>query len=181
MPLDYAAVREGRAKVADIVAGVRPNELHRLTHDMFDQVEAIVGDATDAEVVFTPIDRAVSPEAPGWSIAHVICHLTAGFEESAALGSQLARGAEVTGRSRFETDWETITTAKQLRQRLAESRRICANFLNTWPDQPNLDLTYLIIERFGPLNAVARHVMGVMHADSHLEQLRDARRQARSA
>jgi len=109
-------------------------------------------------------------------LAHVVVHLTAGLEENAAQASTLARGAEITGRPRYETDWESVTTVEQVQQRLAESRRITFGFLETWPDAPHLDATY---EHpfFGELTALTYHLAGINHAKGHLAQLAEIRRQ----
>ncbi len=176
---DFLGIMAGSASPSEAFSGVPVADLPRLTDEIYDAVTAIVGDASDAEVVFVPDDpNANDPPGVGWTIGHVVVHLTAGLEEAAALGSALARGAGITGRSRSETPWETVTTAAQVRDRLTESRRMTQAFLVTWPNHPDLTSTDTPVPRFGPLNAVARHLLGVMHAHGHLAQLRETRRQA---
>lgn len=192
MKPDFAAVREGRLTYADAVRDLDRDGLRALTDDLYDEVGAIVAPATDADVIFEPVDPdandtfGASEEANlAWTLAHVVVHLTASAEESAALASQLARGIPVqqgeAGRSRHETPWETVTTAAQVQERLAESRRICRAFRDAWPDRPHLDVTYTAIPRLGPLNAVGRYTLGLFHGDSHLGQLREIMRQAKEA
>ncbi len=192
MKPDFAAIREGRLSYADAVRDLDREALRALTEDLYDEVGAIVAPATDAAVVFEPVDPdandtfGASEEANlPWTLAHVVVHLTASAEESAALASQLARGIPVpqgeAGRSRYETPWETVATAAAVRDRLAESRRICRAFLDAWPDQPHLDVAYTPIPRFGPLNAVGRYALGLFHGDAHLGQLREIMRQAQEA
>ncbi len=183
---DFAAVREGRLPYAEAVRDLDQAALRRLTDEIYDAMGAIVAGATDAAVGFAPHDPALTdPAERAWTLGHVVVHVTAGCEESAAVAAMLARGVPVpegpAGRSRYETPWETILTARQVFDRLAESRRMCQAFLNAWPDEPHLDLTYTLIPRFGPLNAVGRYALGLFHADAHLEQLREIMRQAGEA
>ncbi len=147
-----------------------------------------LADATDAEVVFAPHDPAAhdasavaGEEEIGWSAAHIVVHATASSEEGAAIAATLARGVEPQGRSRYETPWELVTSVAQLRARLAESRRMRGAFLDAWPDQPNLELTYTPIPQFGPMNAATRLAFGLLHEDGHLAQLRAAISAARAA
>ncbi len=190
MPIDFAAVREGRASYQDATRDLTPSDLRALTTGVFDAVEGNVAGATDRDVVFAPDDPAAHDAAAapgaagvdeGWTLGHVVAHLTAGLEEMAAQGATLARGVQVEGRSRYETPWETVQTARQVRDRLAESRRMCLAFRDAWPDAPHLDLTATPIPPFGPLDAVLMAMIGVFHADGHLDQLREIMRQARAA
>lgn len=164
------------------------DDLHRLTDEMIDLMLNITADATDDDVVFEPVDpRANDPYGKAeeanmpWTLGHVIVHVTASSEESAALATNLARGVPVEGRSRFEVPWETMRSAVQMRERLEESRRMRHAFLDAWPRKPNLDLTYTYIPRLGPLNAISRFVLGLSHDNAHLDQLRDIMQQARDA
>lgn len=179
---DYRRILAGEVPIAEATQGVSPADLPRLTDEVYDAVAAIIEDVDDATVVFVPDDPAADdPPGVGWTVGHVVVHLTAGLEEAGALGSALARGAGITGRSRHETPWETVTTAEQVRDRLAESRRMTQAFLATWPNRPDLTATDTPVPRFGPLNAVGRHLLGVAHAHAHLDQLREIRRQASDA
>jgi hypothetical protein len=116
-----------------------------------------------------------------WTLGHVIVHATASSEEAAALALTLARGLPVEGRSRYEVPWETVTTAAQVVQRLEESRRMRLAMLDAWPDQPHLDNSYTPIPRFGPLNPPARFAFGLLHDQSHIDQIRDIVAQAQAA
>lgn len=186
--LDFSPVRRGEQLIADVVADLTLNDLRILTDEMIDTILEIVADATDADVVFQPhdphADDAGAPEDQrhmAWTLAHVIAHTTAGSEEAAAVASSLARGVPFEGRSRHETPWQTIETLEQLHARLAESLRMRQSFLSTWPDEPNLELQVTPVPRFGPMNAVARYMLGLFHEETHLEQLREIMRQARAA
>ncbi len=183
---DFAAVRAGRLPYAEAVNNLDHAALRRLTDEIYDALGAAVAGATDAAVGFVPRDPALTdPAERAWTLGHVIVHVTAGCEDSAAVAATLARGVPVpegpAGRSRYETPWETVLTARHVFDRLAESRRMCHAFLDAWPDAPHLDLTVTLVPRFGPLNAIGRYALGLFHADAHLEQLREIMRQAGEA
>ncbi len=186
--LDFAPFRSGNVTVADMGRDLKKEDLRKLTNEMIDEMRSITANSTDADVVLVPVD----PQAKdtfgkaedvdlAWTLGHVIVHATASSEESAALSSTLARGIAVEGRSRAEVPWETMHTAAQVGQRLEESRRMQNAFLDAWPDEPNVELTYIPFPQAGPINAVGRLIFGLLHADSHLEQLREIMRQARAA
>lgn len=187
--LNFARVRRKEISITDLIVGLGVDDLHKLIDEMVDTELSLVADATDADVVFMPIDPAAHdtyasrPEDEGvaWTLGHVIVHSTASAEEGAALSTELARGVEIKGRSRYEVPWETVTTAKQIRQRLEESRRMRHAFLNAWPDEPNLSITYEPRPGVVPFNAIRYFINGLSHADSHLDQIREIMRQSRAA
>src|SRR2546421_3288087 len=185
--LDFTPVRNKTLTYSDLCRDLTKADLHRLTDEMIDTMLAIIADAKDEDVDFVPLDPDANdtfgiPEEKdlAWTLGHVIVHATASSEESAALAVTLARGLPVEGRSRYEVPWRTVHTVAQLRHRLAESRRMRRAFLDAWPDEPHLDTTYTSYPRLGPINAVARFVLGLSHDDSHIEQLREIMRQARA-
>jgi hypothetical protein len=166
-----------------------PADLRRLTNAMVDTVLALITDCTDADVTFEPedpdaYDGAASSEAEmamPWTLGHVIVHITASAEESAALAAELARGVSFHGRSRYELPWQSVTTIEQCRQRLEESRRMCLASLDMWPDEPHLENTYQSREGAPPFNAISRFASGLKHARSHLGQIEEIVRQTRVA
>src|SRR5579871_107147 len=186
--LDFAGVRSGTQTVADLTRDLSKADLHRLSDEMIDTMLGIIAEATAADVVFVPEDPAAndtfgtSEEANlAWTLGHVIVHATASSEEAAALGTVLARGIEIEGRSRYETDWRTVHSVMQLRQRLEESRRMRHAFLDAWPSEPHLEVAFTYggsLASLGPMNAYGRFLLGLMHEDSHLDQLREIIRQA---
>src|SRR5579859_5378930 len=186
--LDFAPVRNRTASLSDITRDLTKEDLRALTNEMIDTMQEITADAIDADVVFVPQD----PEANdtfgiaeekdlAWTLGHVIVHITASSEESAALALTLARGLPVEGRSRYEVPWRTVHTVAQLHQRLEESRRMRRAMLDAWPDEPHLDITYTPYPSLGPINAVTRFVTGLSHDHAHLGQLREIMRQAKAA
>lgn len=186
--LDLKPIIAKEMTIAQATAHLGPAETHRLVEETLDTLEAALTGITDADVVFEPNDpNASDPDAKageetiGWTLGHVVVHVTASLEESTALGSTLARGVEVTGRSRYETPWETVTTVAHVRQRLAESRRICRGFLSTWPDQPDTNLLDTSSPFFGEMNAVARTLTGCYHATMHFGQVAEILRQSRAS
>jgi hypothetical protein len=177
--------------MAQLVAGLTPDDLRRLTHEMIDTIHSLIAEATDADVTFEPSDPGAHDSAAAteaelnmpWTLGHLIVHVTASSEEAAAIAAELARGVPHRGgRSRSEVYWETVKTIAQCRHRLEESRRMRLASLDMWPDPPNLSNTYLPPnEGAAPVNAVIRFVNGLSHDDSHLAQIADVAAQARAA
>jgi DinB superfamily len=183
---DYQAVLNDTMTIDAFVAGLTIDDLRSLTHEMVDKMQDLIADCEDADVTFVPRDpEADDPFAEreedvklAWNLGHVIVHTTASAEESAALAAELARGVENHGRSRYETPWQSITTIKQCLQRLEESRRIRLASLEMWPDQPHLDNTYKPRDDVPHVNCMGRFILGLVHDDSHLEQIAGIVRQA---
>src|SRR6185503_12154018 len=97
--LDFSVIKSGSATFADLAANLTKADLYRLTDEMIDTMQSIVADATDADVVFVPQDPEANdtygnPEDKdlAWTLGHVVVHVTASSEESAALALTLARG-----------------------------------------------------------------------------------------
>ena len=181
---DFAAILTGQNTYADTVAAYDRNNLIELTQEYYAEINGIISGATGAAIVAVPFDPGLKDQSEGegaWTIGHIIAHLTATTEESAALASALARGAEFADdlRLRAEVAWETLQTAEQINARLAESQRMSLAFLETWPDAPDLARTATLIPQFGPMNAVGRYMLGLFHANMHLDQLREIMRQMR--
>jgi DinB superfamily len=187
--IDFAALRRKEQTFSQLAAGLTPHDLARATNAMCDLQLALIADAVDEDVVFVPDD----PEADdtfaddqsvvklAWTLGHVVVHTTASAEESAALALTMARGLPVDGRSRYEVPWEEARSADYLRHRIQESRRMRLAMLDAWPDEPHLDITYEPYKFTGPLNAIGRFVAGLMHDDSHVEQIRKIMVQCRAA
>ncbi len=187
--LDFSRVRSKESTVAQLAEGLTPDDLRRLTDEMLDTQWGLIAACTDADVTFVPDDPGAYDEAAAteaelrmaWTLGHVIVHVTASAEESAALASELARGVVFHGRSRSEVPWPTVTTLAQCKARIEESRRMRLASLDTWPDRPYLDNTYLPYEGVEPVNAVNRFIRGLSHDDAHLGHLTEIVRQAKAA
>jgi hypothetical protein len=181
--IDYTAVWSGQQKIADLAANVTLNDLKVTTDTQIDEMVHLIRDLRDAQAVFVATD----PEAEGdigWSVAHLIAHVTASSEENAAVSSILARGIDYPfePRLRAEADWTTFTTTAACIQRLEESRRMRHGYLSAWPDQPRLDthrtLPAGFAERVGPMNAIGSYLLGLVHEAGQFAQLREIIRQA---
>jgi hypothetical protein len=175
------------------------------TEQFFDTVQSIIAEATDAAVMLVPSDphaesapetameiiaakegRWSSPEISegvklGWTLGHVVAHVTAILEDGMACAAMLARGAEFKGRLFYQVSWESMTKASHVQARVRESRRICLALLDAWPDQPHLEMTVIRIPEIGPLNAIGIGMSGIFHGPMHLDQLREIIRQAKEA
>jgi len=185
--LDFSPVRKKELTMNQLVADLELDDFRRLTNEMVDAVLGMMADCVDADVTFVPDDpdahdTFAADEADvdlAWTLGHVVVHITASSEETAAIAAELARGVEFHGRSRSETPWETVTSLAQCRQRLEESRRMRLASLDMWPDHPYMDNTV----EWGSqaINPRAYFVGGLSHADSHLEQIKEIVRQAKQA
>lgn len=182
MSLDFAAFLAGQITYADLVHNATYANLRPLTDELFDTIQTVISDITDANVIFVARDpQSTEPGDLGWTLGHAIAHLTAILEDTAASAAMLARGVQVEGRLRYEIPWESIQTVQQLQERLKESHRMCNAFLDAWPDAPHLDITMVRAPSFGSLNAIGVCVLGVMHGNRHLDQIREITRQGREA
>lgn len=192
--IDFSPVLNGETTLYELSQTLKLTaaDLRAATNASLDTILAILGDADDAQLTHIPYDPdANDPYAPpelqhvGWSLAHLVAHVTASSEEAAAVASILARGIPYTRepRLRYETDWQTLTTRAQVLGRIAESRRIRLAYLDTFPDAPQLevfrDTSERFAERHGKLNATAQFLYGLKHEVGHHDQFRDAARQAR--
>lgn len=188
MSIDFPRARRREVTLAQLVADLGPADLARETEESIAAIEALLADATDADIVFEPEDTeaddpdAADPDeiAMSWTLGHLIAHVTASAEENAALAAENARGVAMHGRSRWEVPWRTLTTVAQCRQRLAESRRIRLASLQMWPDTapskvdnaPTVPSWLVAKERFA---------RGLSHEVGHLDQIRDVLSQAKAA
>ena len=189
--LDFSPVYKKEISFAEFAAALQcgTQELANLTNEMVDAMLEQISDCVDADVTFVPEDsKKHDPYAASaqdadlaWTLGHVIVHTSASAEESAVLACELARGVPNHGRSRYETAWEGITTVSACRQRLEESRRIRLASLQMWPDVPNLELSYQAWPGGPQVSALGRFVLGLMHDDDHLGQMREIVRQVRTA
>lgn len=173
MKIDLSPVHAGQMSYADLIRTVRYADLYEMTDELFKALEAMLAESSDATILFVPHDPAADQGEQGWTLGHVIAHLTATLEETAAIAALLARSILVEARLRYETPWQSLSTVEMVRARLQESRRTCCAFLDAWPDVPHLDVTRTLIPVFGPMNAIGFYVLGMAHAQGHLDQLRE--------
>jgi hypothetical protein len=184
--LDFDALDEKRLTMNQLVAGQSQEDLARATHELIDGVLASLAGCDDADVQFVPSDPGATDAYASnsadvhlpWTLGHVVVHVTASLEESAALAAEMARGVELHGRSRSEVPWQTVTTLAQCYQRLGESRRMCIASLAMWPDAPHLENRYTPWPAIGEIDARGRFALGLWHAWNHREQIAEIVRQA---
>src|SRR5258707_9902624 len=182
--LDFDALRSGQITMAALSAPLTRQDLITLTNEMVNLERAVIEGVGDTDVTFNPVDPKANdtfgkPEEATmpWNLGHVVVHLTASAEEGAMRALSLARGVVIEGRSRYETPWQEIVSAAQCFERLEESRRMGLAMLDAWPGQPHLDVT-MPHSRWGALNAISAYLGGMMHAQSHLNQLKEILAQA---
>lgn len=183
--LDFQAIRDKRLTFGELTADVELQALRPLTNEIIDMQLELLADCSDDDVTFVPYDPfACDPHATetdgaalAWTLGHVIVHGTASSEEAAFIATEMARGVEPHGRSRYETPWQTVTTIAQVRRRLEESRRMRLALLDAWPDEPHMDVLF----SWGPdkptYTPVQRFLLGMRHEEEHLSQLAEIVRQ----
>jgi len=187
--LSFQAVRDKEITFAELVTDLTRDDLRDLTNEMIDTMLGLIADCVDADVIFEPVDPqahdsyAATPEEVNlaWNLGHVVVHTTASAEEAAAIAAELARGVEHHGRSRYEVPWEEMKTIEGCRQRLEESRRMRLASLEMWPEEAHLENAYEVWSDMPMVNAIGQFVLGLMHEESHLEQIEEIVRQAQVA
>jgi hypothetical protein len=193
MEIDFSPLKEGLVTPVEFASKFTQKDLRAAINTYLDIVRDLVKDFNDAQLTFEPEDPDANDPAAktqeelnmAWSLAHLVLHVTASLEEGAAFSSLLARGVPVENRLRYEPDWRDVTTRKQVLHRIEESRRMCLAYLDTWPDEPHLDV-YRKFPADSPhgariINAPAQLLSGLRHLAGHIEQFKDAGRQARAA
>ncbi len=191
MLIDFAPVETQQVSLYDFAQRFSVDDLRSATNASLDTILASIGDADDAQVTFIPddpdADDPFAPEAErylGWSLAHLVAHVTASSEEGAAYSAILARGIAYPRepRLRYEPDWHSFQTRAQVLQRIEESRRIRLAALDMWPDEPHLDVFREVSERYlernGKANAKAAFLYSLRHEHAHHAQIQATARKA---
>lgn len=191
MLIDFSAVDNHEKTMLQFGNDITVATMRAATNESIDTLLKIVSGLTDEQSTFLPLDpEADDPHAKpgeekiGWSIAHLVVHVTSSSEEWATYSGILARGIAYPAepRLRYETEWTTVKTSAHCIQRLEESRRLRLACLDMWPDQPNREilreLSPRFTERFGQLNAAACFLFGLKHEIGHYAQFREVVRQA---
>lgn len=177
MNFDFEAVRSGRMSYAEMVGKLSHNDLITHTNQTFEKLGGpLVSHASGELALFVPSDSSAE-EGAGWTVGHVVAHLTATWEETAAVAAMMARGVQIEVRLRYEVPWQELNTTARVKARLQESQRMCQAFLAAWPDEPHLDITVTRIPALGPMNAIGLYALGIGHAQSHVAQIAETVRQ----
>jgi len=195
MPINFTPVQNREVKLIDWSAQFSLDDIREAVNLGTDFMLDILNDLTDADVTFIPFDAEASdPHAPaelqniGWSIGHLVLHVTASSEEYASIAAVLARGINFPPemRLRYEADWQVANqTVAECRQRVLESQRMRNAYLDSFPDQPSADSRWersaKFIEIFGEMNAKAAYLMGLGHEYGHHAQFIEVKTQAVAA
>lgn len=192
MSIDFTRLRSEEVSLYEFSKTLTRSKLRDASDASIDTLLVLLEDVTDKEINHIPRDAladdphaVAGEETIGWSLGHLVLHVTASAEEGAAVSSMLARGVVVEQRLRFEHDWKTHCRTKlDCLHRLEESRRIRNAYLDTWPATPLLDVFQKFPEGHPwhqQVNAQAAFVLGLRHEAGHLEQFQDTKRQARAA
>lgn len=191
--IDFSKITSREMKFSELAKQVSLEELRTNSNESIDQMLALLSDLTDADVIYEPVDEGANDpyavegeEGIGWTFGHLIAHVTASSEEGAAFSSMLARGHALAERPRYETPWREVDSVAKCKQRLEESRRMRNAYLETWPDEPHLDIYREgmpegFLKFTGKLNAIGSFLLGLGHEVGHFSQLEDAKKQAISA
>lgn len=184
--LDFASVWSRSQKLSALAAPLSVIDLRIMTNEMTDAMLHLIAECDDADVTFVPLDPKATDQEDlpqeqrvGWTLGHVVVHVTASAEESALLAAELARGVEFHGRSRYEIPWQQITTIAQCRHRLEESRRMRLASLELWPDEPHLEVKRRMDFLDDELDPRAQFLLGLAHDQVHLDQIAEIVRQIR--
>lgn len=192
MLIDFTSVRGDRARIAEFSEQFTLADLRAWVSRYVNATREIVDSVTDADLFYLPHDPDANDTFAtnedekfiGWSLAHLVLHVTASAEEGATFTSLLARGIAlaVGTRTRWEKDWKLVTTRAEIEQRLAECERLCLSYLSAVPDNPHLDVFRNMPEKLSHLriNAVGALLFSLMHWDEHLPQFRQVADQARA-
>jgi len=185
--VDFKPVFNKEMTLYDLANSCNANDLSGTLNSYIDCTLQIIDSVSDQQLFYVPLDPdandpyAASEEERhvGWSIAHLVTHVTATVEEGAAFSSLLARGVSLGGRLRYEAAWQQFTTRNQVVTRLEECRRMCLAYLATWPDQPHLDTLREMPEhkRWLVVNAPTSFLAGLLHWHVHLAQFEQAAEQ----
>jgi hypothetical protein len=190
MLIDFQPVFKKEKTLIDLANEYSHAGLGDALNSYVDVTLQIINSVSDEQAQYIPFDpEADDPHAAteadrhiGWSLIHLVMHVTATAEEAAAFSSILARGIAIGGRLRRWRNWRAVTTCAETVARLEECRRMCLAYLATWPDRPDLSTKRTMPEDFkwpGP-NAPISFLAGLMHWHKHIEQLQQVAEQARA-
>lgn len=195
MPIDFSPIQNREVKLMPWAAQFSLDDLRAAANQGIDFMLDILDGLTDADVTFLPHDPDANdpyaaPELQniGWSIGHLVLHVTASTEEYTSVAAIVARGIDFPKdmRLRYEADWQVACqTVDECRQRILESKRMRNAALDTFPDQPITTARWQrsekFIEIFGELDAKGAYLMGLSHEYGHHAQFLEVKRQALAA
>jgi hypothetical protein len=182
MLINFQLVYNRAITLSDLAERYSNADLCSALNNYVDYTRQMISGVSDEQAQHIPHDpNADDPYAAseaerhaGWSLIHIIMHVTASAEEAAAFSSILARGIPIGGRLRHETDWREVLTCAEVIERLEECQRICLGYLATWPDVPDLTTTRIMPEGMTWMkpNAPTQFLAGLLHWQAHIPQMR---------
>lgn len=193
MSIDFTPIRDRTQKAIPFAAQYSLDDIRKAAIESVEFMLDTIAGLDDADVTFVPEDpEANDPYAApeeqniGWTLAHLIVHVTASTEEYFSVASVIARGIDYPKepRLRYETHWKTVTTKAACEQRLRESLRMRLSYLDTFPDvilDGRWERSERFLELFGEVDAKAAALFGLNHETGHQSQMREVRRQALTA
>lgn len=193
MRVDFTPIRERTQKAIPFGAQYTLEDLRSAATESVEFMLQVIADLDDSDVTFVPEDpEANDPYAApdeqniGWTLAHLIAHVTASTEEYVSVASVLARGIDYPKepRLRYETHWKTLTSQHACEQRLRESLRLRLAYLDAFPDtllDGHWERSERFLELFGEVDAKAAYLFGLNHETGHHAQMLEVRRQALAA
>src|SRR5258708_23853908 len=146
MLINFQPVYNKEKTLGDLASQYSNADLHAALNSYVDFTIQIINSVSDEQALYIPPDPdANDPYATteaehhmGWSLVHLVMHVTASAEEAAAFSSILARGIAIGGRLRSERDWRPVAACAAGVARFEQMRRICLPYLRTLPDQAAL-------------------------------------------
>ena len=193
MRVDFTPIRERTQKAIPFAAQYTLEDIRSAAIESVESMLNLIADLDDSDVTFVPMDpEANDPYAApeeqniGWTLAHLIVHVTASTEEYVSVASVISRGIDYPRepRLRYETHWKSLTTKLQCEQRLRESLRIRLGYLDAFPDvilDGRWERGERFLELFGEVDAKAAYLFGLNHEAGHHAQMLEVRRQALAA
>src|SRR6266436_4562715 len=93
MKINLEAAFTSQASYAEMIREVHLADLSQITDELCDELESILVDMPEGIIHFVPADPAASDNREqGWTLGHIVTHLTATLEEAAATAAMFARG-----------------------------------------------------------------------------------------
>lgn len=191
MLIDFEPVIQRQRTLFDFANRFGPPELKDMIAGYVAFTRQVIEGVNDEQLLQIPEDlQADDPFAAaeedrhiGWSLAHLVLHVTASAEEGAAFSSILARGITIGGRLRYEDDWRQVRSRAEVLERLEECQRMCLAYLETWPARPHLETLRILSGKLSGMkvNALTSYVWGLYHWHQHVEQFKKVAEQVTGA
>src|SRR5258708_37933433 len=119
MLINFQPIYKKEKTLGDLAGQYNNADLREALNSYVDFTIQIINSVSDEQATYIPPDPdANDPYATsevehhvGWSLVHLVMHVTASAEEAAAFSSILARGIAIGGRLRNEQDWRQVAAS----------------------------------------------------------------------